>query len=122
MANEAATARTFVTQVLENCRGVEHMNFYAVLGSACRDGTLEILRRLSFEEPRLRVVWAPDCGIHSRAHFFQTEIKYYCRNLRIKEVPITDKTDAAGVGHRALLDAVKNLGRLIRLRWFGTGQ
>jgi len=27
-------------------------------------------------------------GIHSRAHFFQTEIKVYCRRLRILEVPI----------------------------------
>ena len=29
-----------------------------------------------------------DRGIHSQAHFFQTEIKVHCRNLKIAEVPI----------------------------------
>jgi dolichol-phosphate mannosyltransferase len=86
-----------------------------LVGTGLHDMTsgFELFSRKSLEMVLAR-------GIHSRAHFFQTEIKYYCRDLRIKEVPITYKTDAAGVGHRALLDAFSNLGRLIRLRWFGT--
>lgn len=86
-----------------------------LVGTQLQDMTsgFELFSRKSLEMVLAR-------GVHSRAHFFQTEIKYYCRNLRVKEVPITYKTDAAGVGYHALLDAFRNLGRLIRLRWFGT--
>jgi dolichol-phosphate mannosyltransferase len=28
-------------------------------------------------------------GIHSRAHFFQTEIKVHCRHVKLAQVPIT---------------------------------
>src|SRR5262249_23600817 len=33
-----------------------------------------------------------DRGIESRGHFFQTEIKFYCSQLRIAEVPIHYKS------------------------------
>jgi dolichol-phosphate mannosyltransferase len=58
-----------------------------------------------------------DRGIQSRAHFFQTEIKFYCRHLRVKEVPITYTTDAASVSAGALSDAFRNLWRIFKLRW-----
>jgi dolichol-phosphate mannosyltransferase len=58
-------------------------------------------------------------GIRSRAHFFQTEIKYYCRDLKIAEVPITYSTDSVTVSNAALGDAFRNLWRLSKLRWMG---
>lgn len=60
-----------------------------------------------------------DRGIRSRAHFFQTEIKTYCRNLRFVEVPITYRTDGHSVGSTALRDAFTQLARLFRLRLTG---
>lgn len=58
-------------------------------------------------------------GIQSRAHFFQTEIKTYCRKLKFVEVPITYTTDCARISSSALLDAFKQLLRLFRLRLKG---
>jgi len=60
-----------------------------------------------------------DRGIQSRAHFFQTEIKFYCRDLKITEVPITYSTDGVTVSNDALRDAFRNLWRLCKLRWRG---
>ena len=60
-----------------------------------------------------------DRGIQSRAHFFQTEIKYYCRDLNIAEVPITYSTDGVTVSNAALGDAFRNLWRLWKLRRLG---
>lgn len=58
-------------------------------------------------------------GIQSRANFFQTEIKTYCRKLKFVEVPITYTTDCARISSSALLDAFKQLLRLFRLRLKG---
>lgn len=58
-------------------------------------------------------------GIHSRAHFFQTEIKTYCRNLQWVEVPITYKATAKPLGTKPVKDAFKGLWRLFRLRLRG---
>jgi len=58
-------------------------------------------------------------GIQSRGHFFQTEIKAYCRNLRIVEVPIHYRSPSQGVTAAIILDAFKNLFRLFRERLFG---
>jgi dolichol-phosphate mannosyltransferase len=58
-------------------------------------------------------------GIQSRAHFFQTEIKYYCRDLKIAEVPITYSTDGVTVSNAALSDAFRNLWRLWKLHRLG---
>ena len=60
-----------------------------------------------------------DKGIISRAHFFQTEIKAYCRNLRITEVPIRYRAPSAGVSNAVLGDAFTNLFRLFCLRVSG---
>jgi dolichol-phosphate mannosyltransferase len=58
-------------------------------------------------------------GIQSRAHFFQTEIKVYCRGLRAVEVPIRYSSPSPRVGSSALKDSLHQLGRLARLRWSG---
>ena len=58
-----------------------------------------------------------DRGIHSRAHFFQTEIKYHARKMRIIEVPISYSSASPGVGAPALYDAFRHLFRLARWRW-----
>ncbi len=58
-------------------------------------------------------------GIQSRAHFFQTEIKTYCRSLRFVEVPITYRAASPRLGSSALADAFKQLWRLFKLRLEG---
>jgi len=58
-------------------------------------------------------------GIKSRGHFFQTEIKAYCRNLRVVEVPIHYRKPSQNVGIRVLLDALKNLFGLFFKRLTG---
>jgi dolichol-phosphate mannosyltransferase len=55
-------------------------------------------------------------GIYSRGHFFQTEIKIHCRNLRIAEVPIHYRAAGPGVNTRVLKDSLYNLWRMYRLR------
>jgi len=55
-------------------------------------------------------------GIYSRAHFFQTEIKIHCRNLRIAEVPIHYRAASPGVNTSVLKDSLYNLWRMYRLR------
>lgn len=59
-------------------------------------------------------------GIHSRGHFFQTEIKVYCRSLRIVEVPIHYKSASPSVNTSIVLDAVKNILRLTIQRFAGS--
>jgi dolichol-phosphate mannosyltransferase len=59
---------------------------------------------------------AIDRGIQSKAHFFQTEIKAYCRNLRWVEVPITYRAASPRLGSSAITEAFRQLGRLFRLR------
>lgn len=58
-------------------------------------------------------------GIQSRAHFFQTEIKVFCRHLRIVEVPIHYRAPSPRLGASALADSFRQLWRLFRLRWAG---
>ena len=60
-----------------------------------------------------------DRGIQSRAHFFQTEIKTYCRKLNIAEVPITYRSASPRLGNTAVNDAFKQLWRLFKLRISG---
>jgi len=70
-----------------------------------------------FSREALRMVM--DRGVHSRAHFFQTEIKTHCRNLRFVEVPITYRAASPRLGSSSLIDAFRQLGRLVHLRWKG---
>jgi dolichol-phosphate mannosyltransferase len=58
-------------------------------------------------------------GIESKGHFFQTEIKVYCRRFRIVEVPIHYRSPSTSVNIAILWDAFKNLFRLFRLRLSG---
>ena len=60
-----------------------------------------------------------DKGVNSRAHFFQTEIRAHCRNLRIAEVPIRYRVTSDSVNRRVVRDAFTNLWRLFRLRLAG---
>ena len=58
-------------------------------------------------------------GIQSRAHFFQTEIKVYCRKLRIIEVPIHYRMPSPRLGGSAIADSFRQLWRLFKLRCTG---
>jgi dolichol-phosphate mannosyltransferase len=58
-------------------------------------------------------------GIHSRGHFFQTEIKAHCRGLRIIEVPIHYRAASNSVNQKVVKDAFVNLWRLFQLRLSG---
>ncbi len=60
-----------------------------------------------------------DKGIRSRGHFFQTEIKAYCRNMRIIEVPIHYRAPSQNVNVAVVIDAFSNLFRLFRKRIAG---
>ncbi len=60
-----------------------------------------------------------DKGIQSRGHFFQTEIKAYCRNMRIIDVPIHYRAPSQNVNTSVIIDAFKNLFRLFRKRIAG---
>lgn len=221
MANEGTDAVRFVVEVLRQCAGFGDTVFLAVLDRATKDNSLELLRQYERNEPRLRVVWAPenrcavdayirgyrealaaeadwileidagfshqpediprffdamrtgryDClfgsrfmkgsrlsdrswkryivsrggtlltnlvlgtkqtdmtsgfelfsrptlemilrrGIQSRAHFFQTEIKVYCRNLRFTEIPIHYRAPSPRLGSSAVKEAFRQLKRL----------
>jgi dolichol-phosphate mannosyltransferase len=58
-------------------------------------------------------------GIHSRAHFFQTEIKIHCRHLNIAEVPIVYEAASPGLSGGPVTEAFTQLWRLFTLRLAG---
>jgi len=60
-----------------------------------------------------------DRGIKSKAHFFQTEIKTYCRKMRIVEVPISYQVASPRLKFAAVKDAFRQLGRLFKMRLKG---
>jgi len=60
-----------------------------------------------------------DKTIRSKGHFFQTEIKVYCRNMRIAEVPIHYRTPSQNVNTAVMMDAFSNLFRLFKERIAG---
>lgn len=86
----------------------------ALLGTKLTDMTsgFELFSRETLEMVLRR-------GIRSRAHFFQTEIKVYCRKLRITEVPIHYRSPSPRLGSHAIVDAFQHLWRLCRLRMTG---
>jgi dolichol-phosphate mannosyltransferase len=67
-----------------------------------------------FTAPALREILSK--GIHSRGHFFQTEIKAHAHALRVAEVPIHYRAASQSVNHKVLRDAFSNLWRLYRGR------
>lgn len=62
MANESATAVSFLRAVLDQCRlqGFRSLKFFVVLDHASSDNTLELLRQQEQELPEVQVVWAPE--------------------------------------------------------------
>ncbi len=58
-------------------------------------------------------------GIRSRGHFFQTEIKTYCRKMKVVEVPIHYRSPSENVTAAVLLDSFKNLFGLFFRRLTG---
>lgn len=56
-------------------------------------------------------------GINSRGPFFQTEIKTYAHQYKIKEVPIHYKGASHKISRVVLLDALTNLLRLTYIRF-----
>lgn len=59
-------------------------------------------------------------GIRSRGPFFQTEMKVYCRNLKLAEVPICYRGGSHNIGRKAMDDAFGNLFQLFKKRLEGT--
>jgi dolichol-phosphate mannosyltransferase len=58
-------------------------------------------------------------GIRSRAHFFQTEIKVFCRGLKCAEVPITYSSPSPSLSNASLFDALTRLRDLFQQRLAG---
>jgi len=58
-------------------------------------------------------------GISSKGPFFQTELKFHCRNLRVVEIPIQYNAASHSVGREALRESLINLYRLARHRVAG---
>lgn len=58
-------------------------------------------------------------GISSKGPFFQTEIKTYCRHLRVAEIPIQYNAGTHGVGRRAITESFVTLWQLFRRRLSG---
>jgi len=83
-----------------------------LLGTRYRDMTsgFELFSRSALIEILQR-------GIRSRAHFFQTEIKYHARNMRTLEVPIRYTAASPSVGIKSLRDAFGHLFELAWSRW-----
>jgi dolichol-phosphate mannosyltransferase len=83
----------------------------AVLGTSMRDmtGGYECFSRRALEAVLAR-------GVRSRAHFFQTEIKFMLRNFRWTEVPIHYHNPSARLGTSSLKEAFANLWHLYRHR------
>lgn len=86
-----------------------------VLGTRLTDATsgFELFTRRSLE-----LVLAK--GIRSRGPFFQTEVKAFCRELRIAEVPIRYAGGSHRIGAAALVESVVNLTGLFARRLNGT--
>ena len=82
-----------------------------LLGTRLKDMTsgFELFSRAALEEVLAK-------GVHSRGHFFQTEIKAHCHGLRIAEVPIHYRAASNSVNNSVLKDAFNNLWRLYRAR------
>ena len=82
-----------------------------LLGTKLRDMTsgFELFSRESLKMVLER-------GIKSYGHFFQTEIKAFCRHLNIIEVPIEYSNPSNSVDSTVMKDAFLNLWRLFRMR------
>ncbi len=68
---------------------------------------------------REALAMALERGVFSKAHFFQTEVKVHCRDLRIAEVPITYRCSSSNLGTGPVTESLRQLFRLLRLRISG---
>jgi dolichol-phosphate mannosyltransferase len=82
----------------------------ALMGTKLKDMTsgFQLFSRASLEYVLAK-------GIQSRGHFFQTEMKIHCRNLRTVEVPIHYRAASERVNQSVIKDSLKNLWRMYRL-------
>ncbi|MDR3749900.1 MAG: glycosyltransferase [Terracidiphilus sp.] len=60
MANEGDDAVKFCQAVLEQCKGLQKVTFFAVFDRITKDSSLDQMHALEQSEPRLHVVWAPE--------------------------------------------------------------
>ena len=83
----------------------------ALMGTKLKDMTsgFELFSRAALEQVLAK-------GIQSRGHFFQTEIKIHCRNLRTVEVPIHYRAASDSVNRSVMKDSLNNLWRMYRLK------
>lgn len=51
-------------------------------------------------------------GVKSKAHFFQTEIRFHLRDQNWEEIPITYSNPSKSVGSASILEAIQNLWKL----------
>jgi dolichol-phosphate mannosyltransferase len=65
-----------------------------------------------FTRPALQYV--VDQGVRSKAHFFQTEIRYLMHDMHWTEIPISYRSPSARLGGSSLRDAFSNLWVLRR--------
>jgi dolichol-phosphate mannosyltransferase len=65
---------------------------------------------------RATLIMVIDRGIQSRAHFFQTEIKTFCRKLKFVEVPITYRAASPRLSSASVMEAFRQLWGLFQLR------
>jgi len=57
-----------------------------------------------------------DMGINSKGPFFQTEIRTHAHKFNINEVPISYSSPSHNIRKEAIIDAFRNLWRLLRYR------
>lgn len=62
MANENDSAERFVNDIMKRCEDYKFKSvfFFAILDSASKDGTIDILRNLSKQNSALKVIFAPE--------------------------------------------------------------
>jgi dolichol-phosphate mannosyltransferase len=75
-----------------------------LLGSRLKDMTSGYQ---GFSRPVVKEIL--DYGLLSKAHFYQTEVRYLLRNKKSIEIPITYKAPSASVSSHALTDSLKVL-------------
>jgi dolichol-phosphate mannosyltransferase len=62
-----------------------------------------------------------DYGLESKAHFYQTELRYLLRKTRYMEVPIHYRAPSPSVSHSAIKDSLKVFGSYIWKNLKGDG-
>jgi dolichol-phosphate mannosyltransferase len=58
-------------------------------------------------------------GLRSKAHFYQTEVRYLLRNSRYREVPIHYRAPSPSVSDSAIKDSFRVFMYYIKLRILG---